>query len=420
MTIDADQYQTMSEVVDAQKFVQRCHAHRRNQVEHIRKLFVQGKTKQLRKLRYSYFKNSKVRISALSKAGVQQPSIQHWEREARMFDPFSPSIEVITWWHQPKPSGGHRVVCALPPFLKATHNMIADIIAAQLGDPGPVYNLKGRNRDMLVENLLTKLASGFDHYRVYDIRDCFQSVSPSALQQLKIPKRIINYGLNLDNLHFRERGSNDTPTFTGASSGNSPHMDIVDYGPTGIMQGSPASNLILAYLLQTLPKPEHDAGHEFLFGDDLIVVAKDEATCCGVDQKLTAFLGQPELGPFHLSRKFSGHQGTFEYLGYEFRHNAITASWEIFLSQSNWEKIRRRWVKTLTSHLHKFPLGLTPDINIKPMRSMLNGFPALPNQNAIVEMLVQTGPDELELSKLQERSSNGPRRLQACPGIPPG
>ena len=241
-------------------WVNKAHGIRSRWVQRIAATCFTGDRQKLRKLKQAYFTDKMVKISALHKAGERQPGVPEWFAEADRLDLFTPFSEPVNWWHEPKRSGGYRKVCDLPRPLKATHYIIADAIRAQMVQPVAIYNLKGKGRDRLVSDLLAKLSQGFDTCRIYDVKDCFQSVNPNTIYQLPLPRRIIDHALAIQDLNLQRVA---TPT---ASYGDAP-IDIpvdntAECGPAGLMQGSPASNLILAYLLQTMPQPDPDGGHE--------------------------------------------------------------------------------------------------------------------------------------------------------------
>lgn len=353
--------------------------------------------KRLRRLIHSYFKDKNVKVSVLAKAGIRMPSTTGWLTEALLFDPFSPFPEPVYWWPEPKRSHGYRLVCDPPPAIRAAHYMIGDVIAAQTDLPPFIFNVKGKGRDGLARQLLEKLEQGFTCWRTYDVRDCYQSVDPGAIYQLKLPRRIINNALDMNNLNLQRVAGK------GTTRSGSPYRDTivdaaVESGPSGLMQGSPASNLILAFLLQTMPQPIVGDGYLFLYGDDLIVVARTQDACDRVEQSLCEFFAQPWLGPLPLQRKAAGIGGAFEFLGYEFRLDATAGNWAIDLSRRNWDELARIRHDTLLILHRENRHGIFSD-DMKEVRAKLTGHGALTNPDAILDAVASIGPDGWEIEQ---------------------
>jgi hypothetical protein len=392
-------FQVLTPANEAVRFVQQCHKFRADLKRQLKVAYKVGSKQKQRKLMNSYFKNDMVKISSLSKAGVRLPNKVQWESEARLFDPFARSEETMEWWYEPKGNDSVRVVCDLAPRQKATSYMIADVLWAQMSPPTHIYNLKGRGRDKLITDLIEKLSQGYSHYRVYDVRDCFPSVSTDAIQTLKLPRRIKQHALNLDNVNSERNPERESHLVDSILNRGTIHSNHQLDGPRGLCQGSPASNLILAYLLQDMPQDMQDALYEFLFVDDLIVVARSEEILDRIDKRLQEFFCKPTVGPSKLIPKHAGHNGAFVYLGYEFRNNSITGEWALSLSQANWDKANKKYRAELVRLHDKFPHGIFASDPMKPTRDMLQGFPALSTPNDILMSIREGGLDQPEIEK---------------------
>ncbi len=133
--------QTIFAAEAAERYVQQCHQFRNKLKRQLAAAYKETNRQKQRKLRDSYFKNKKVKVSTLHKAGMRLPSKDQWVAEAKIFDPFAPSDETLEWWYTPKRSVGTRVVCGLAPKQLATHYMLADVLWAQLVAPTFIYNL---------------------------------------------------------------------------------------------------------------------------------------------------------------------------------------------------------------------------------------------------------------------------------------
>ncbi|KIC18509.1 reverse transcriptase domain-containing protein [Leisingera sp. ANG-DT] len=397
----ASAFDMLNPAWEAERYVQKAHLIRAGKKRRLATASQTGKGKQLRRLVDGYLTNPQVKMSALYKAGVRRPNVREWHAEARSLDLFCAIQETVYWWPEPKRSGSFRPVCSLPQNLKAAHNMISDVISAMMALPPFIYNVKDRGRDKLALQLLAVLRQGFNCYRIYDVQDCFQNVCPDAVYQLKLPRRVITHALDMRNLKLQPVAIHDA-----TQSDPIPWDTIIDTavesGPAGLMQGSPASNLILAYLLQAMPQPANERGRLFLYGDDLIAVAKTEETADRVEQSLLQFFEQPSIGPLPLQKKAAGTGCTFEFLGYEFHRNTMKNTWSIGLSQRNWDELTRdRHLEVLRLHLEN-PSGIFLD-DMRSVRRKLLGHAALSDPEAILRALYDIGPDLAEIQRARSK-----------------
>lgn len=292
--------------------------------------------------------------------------------------------------------------------------MVADVIRAQMEVPCFVYNVKhsdyradGTGRNALVSKLLEKLRAGYTHYRVFDVRDCFSSINPNAITRLPLPRRIYENTLNLSNLHLHHDTVREQRHITDTTSiGN-----IIDAGgasgPEGLLQGSPSSNVALAYLLQDLPQPCPQDGCILLFGDDLIALSRTAMIAERVDRTVTQFFEQPSLGPLHLHRRATGNGGHFEYLGYEFTFSEVASDWHVNLSVRNWDKLARARNDEALRHWPMYGSGVDFHIRRRMMMS-LSGHPALSDTEGVADALVYGGWDLAELAAKDQQA--GQRR----------
>lgn len=367
----------------------------------------------LRRRRDAFFKNEAHKVAYLYEAGIRQPNVRSWEIEAAAFDPLCPIPHVIDWWRKPKKAHGFRLVCDFSPLLKAAHMMVSDVIRAQMKVPTFIYNLKrseqfahGVGRNALVQQLLAQLRAGFTHYRIYDARDCFNSINPGALTppNLPLPWRIYENTINHENLNFRHDTAREGRHFADITF----YRDIINAegasGPDGLMQGSPSSNVVLAYLLQNVPQPDPMDGCILLFGDDLIALSRTSTIADRVDNAVTRFFGQPTLGPLQLQRRAIGNCGNFEYLGYEFLYSEINRDWHVSLSAGNWQKLGQIRNEEALRHWPLHGTWVDNHVARRMMRS-LAGHPALTEPENVCKALVRGGWDHYELNtKFNERT----------------
>ena len=192
-----------------------------------------------------------------------------------------------------KPSGGHRAIVKAPVLFKARHVMIREIVGATFENPEWLYGAKGKGRDDLVARVKRLLHEGYTHIVHADIRSCFDNINEEALYSLPLKEGVIDNNLRPDNLHFVQLVAPDDINHdhmgpareeTRVSVEGPIGVIGVDGGsnrPQGLMQGSPASNMILAYLLKDLRVGQHEDAKTMLYADDFIIMAKSEAALAG-------------------------------------------------------------------------------------------------------------------------------------------
>jgi len=269
------QMMVLAPALEAERMVHKTHSIRADRRKYLARAFRSGDDRKLRKALNSFFTDTRVKMSALHKAGERQPNIEGWRYAAKSLDPRTPFPEPVNWWPEPKARGGYRIVCDLPRPLKATHYMIADALYAQMEIPPFIFDLRGRGRNKAVLGLFEKLNAGFNSYRVFDVKDCFQNVNPEVIHKLPLPRRIIENALIIENLSL-QRVAKQNATEPGDILSDTPAIESIESGPAGLMQGSPASNVILAWLLREAPCPDSEDWLLFVYADDLIVVARQD------------------------------------------------------------------------------------------------------------------------------------------------
>lgn len=233
----------------------------------------------------------------------------------------------VVWYPKTKSNGDFRPICILPPALKAAHYMLSAVIGARLPETRTLYGIPGRGVADALRELKALQNAGFVHLAKTDIVNCFQSVDPDALYQLPLPMEVIRQTLDYRNLTFtggmRQHASQ---AFAGCSPlvyGQSHKAS----GPTGLLQGSPASSVILAWLLKDIPTS--DDVRVMLCFDNIVVAARTPAGSRGMMETLTAYLGRSPAGPLAKCDAIFADNEPMEFLGGLFdpaRHDIGIAS----------------------------------------------------------------------------------------------
>lgn len=230
--------------------------------------------------------------------------------------------EVVRYWHVPRKRGAPRPVCSLPPVLKAKHRRLTDTIVAQLRLHPSIYGassmaygenkLLNHDKDAAAGRAAQLISDGWI-VAESDIADCFQSFNPDglySLTSLNIREEEIRQTLDYRKLRFEYVPR----TETGLSS-NTPTERS---GPRGLLQGSPVSSAILAWVLDSVVRslPQSDDIELVIAFDNILVAAREEAGLIGARRSLASALQWLPVGPLHLSEPKPLTEDGIIFLGY--------------------------------------------------------------------------------------------------------
>jgi hypothetical protein len=247
-----------------------------------------------------------------------EPDRQTAEALAATVNPWREGYRPIRWHKHAKKSGGYRPICALPPDLKAVHYVIAGALKAAFVPKDHIYGVTGRGRDEAARRLKEAQNAGLAYLAKLDIVDCFQSINPDSLYQLPLPKEVIRRALDTRHMMFEEWEPQKGMTANQRLSGIPTHSHS-ESGPRGLLQGSPASNLILAWLLNDVPMPE--GAMVLICTDNIAVAAADPTTRQAVIESLVAhFHRDCPAGPLNLCPAVYAGPGAepLDFLSYAF------------------------------------------------------------------------------------------------------
>lgn len=283
-----------------------------------------GDRRRLKRLCRAHFGAPIVRLDAAYRVlGGERPSYEEANHLAGQVNPFSPCRAPVRWWREPKRRGGFRVVCALPPALRADNLIVKDVLEAQFRPGDHIYDWKGRGRDREARNIKAALEQGYRYVLQGDLRDAFQSVRVEALYDLPLPATVIRYALDYRSMVLTHAPEKEV--LPGLASGELPLSEGLygtlprPYGPRGLLQGAPASNLVLAWLLNGMPGVLPPGCMPFLLTDNVLVAAHTEDECRRAEQTLLRYFAEHPAGPFVLgSSEIVSAQEDFERAGYEY------------------------------------------------------------------------------------------------------
>ncbi|MEP2897050.1 hypothetical protein [Roseibium sp.] len=270
-----------------------------------------------KQLMRNFLRNPKAKLSAACKAIGGSPERDTVTELRKHVDPWQSEYPSITWYNKKKAKhdGSVRPICILPENLKAVHYMIAEVLKSQYERRDALYGITGHSRDDAAKEIKSLQAAGYVYLAKTDIINCFQTINPNSLYSLPLPKEVIKNALDLRHMNFTQRIARTD--LQGDSLRFCAHTDNHKAsGPSGLMQGSPASNIILAWLLSGLPS-ESDAKVILCF-DNIIVAARTAAGSREMVDTLTAHFERCPAGPLALCDAEYADNESMEFLGYVF------------------------------------------------------------------------------------------------------
>jgi len=291
------------------------HVHRKAAEEANRVRDASRNGKRMMPVMRNYLRNPQVRLSGALKAlGGDASRDQAYALKDRV-NAWSGDYAPIRWHTKKKADGRERTICTLPPELSAVHYMLKRPLETLLFREGNLFGIKGHSRDALAQEIKKLQNQGYVHIATTDIVDCYPSIDPDAIYELPIPKEVIRNALDTRYMEFGNTSSNNA--IAGSGGILVPHGDKGNAtGPRGLMQGSPLSSVILAWLLNGTPTCS-DA-QVFLCFDNLIVMAKSPNETRAMIDTLAAHFGRCPAGPLALHEPTYADNEPVEFLGYLF------------------------------------------------------------------------------------------------------
>jgi hypothetical protein len=221
----------------------------------------------------------------------------------------------ILFYHKPRTTSGLRKLCVLPPVLKMWHTLASDLVFAQ-HQPGPhIGEWKGRGREWQMDRLLKSLVSPNQAVVWADIKRAFASVNIDALYELPyLPEQLIRRAIDYRSHSFvrveRREHWRDVSYYARHNA------EEVERSPSGLMEGSPASNAIFSVLMDDLPDHLEEGIQAFIYCDNIILIAPTMSRALRAQEALVRYLAGHRAGPFDIRSSVSQASQHFEHLGY--------------------------------------------------------------------------------------------------------
>jgi hypothetical protein len=287
-----------------------------------------------RRLILAYLNSDNAKLHAAARVLPFSATDGAIRRLAGRVQSFAHTSAPVIWRYEPKRSNtGYRIVCDLPDALKASHYMINDVLQACYTPSDHIFDIRGRGRDDAARAVKAALEAGYIWCFVGDVRDCYQHVSPSALLDLPLPRLVIESTLEYHHLCLRR-----SPIANPAIGCRLPRVPRWN-GPQGLLQGSPASNIILAQFFKSMGAAvePHDC-KLIVYSDNILIAAKSDEARNAITALIREYLHEHPAGPFDLkdnSRNVPLGEA-FEFLGYRLAPSETS----VHISMSFWGQER--------------------------------------------------------------------------------
>lgn len=328
-----------------------------------------------------YLTSTASKAVALSQADPKRAISPDLFERAERLDVMASFRGSVPWRFEPRKSGPPRCVVSLPWELSAAHWLAAELIYAQIEPGAHIFDWRGRGRDRAALTLAHLMQNHGQHVLLADVRQCFASVNIDAIAALNIlPLELIRNALDYRQLRFRRY---DPPA--GVPIGIE---DVEQMAPRGLLEGSAASNPLLATFFNDLPSHLDESVAALVISDNIAIVAPSEETCSKAEEDLGRYFAGHLAGPFFLTKERFLPGESCEWLGYAFERRA-DGTVCIEHSGTNWSKAMRKVFR----HPNLRSWGDAEKITAE----LLNGFPAASQQYR--ETLFMIVSDELAAVK---------------------
>jgi len=245
------------------------------------------------------------------------------------------------FFHKPRSTRGFRKICRLGELEKMWHVMARDLIVAQHRPRPHIGDWSARGRDKQIDQILACLRTSRQAVVCADITRAFPSVNFDAVYELPyLPEPLIRRAIDYRSQRFvrKEGGEYTRQLGLAALNGNA---DDLERSPSGLMEGSPASNAIFSVLMDDLPDHLDEGILAFIYCDNIVLIAPSMSRALRAQAALARYLSGHRAGPFEMRSTVSSASEPFEHLGYSLERRARSQP-AVSLSLSGWLKLGAR------------------------------------------------------------------------------
>lgn len=282
----------------------------------------------------------------------------------------------VYWYPKKRRTSGFRKICKLPIQLKVWHVLAKDLIYAQHQVGPHIAGWPGNDRHMQIREIADAIIDREQWVVIADVRRAFPTFKPSAIYELhSLPEDLVRRAIDSRYLNFTG-GMRSNPTWVK----DTPMCDDLEMDPTGLLEGSPASNAIFSVFLNDLPDHMPGGVNPFVYCDNIVLVCPSEACAQQAESSLVRYFSDHRAGPFEVTSECKPVWHGFDHLGYSISHNLGVT--RVGLSASSWEKLHCRI-------RHQQQYEVTPEEWLRASFSALHGYELAP-----YEMMIADGPSQ--------------------------
>jgi hypothetical protein len=232
----------------------------------------------------------------------------------------------VSYFHKARTTAGVRKICRFNEVEKMWHVMARDLIVAQHQPRPHIGDWLDRGRDMQIDQIRSALVSPRQAVVCADITRAFASVNIDAVYELHyLPEPLIRRAIDHRSHRFIRRERSEylrditIAARNSVSHNNDYDDDVLERSPSGLMEGSPASNAIFSVLMDDLPDHVGEGIQSFVYCDNIILIAPTMSCAQRAQEALARYLSGHRAGPFEMRSRISPAYQRFEHLGYTLR-----------------------------------------------------------------------------------------------------
>lgn len=242
----------------------------------------------------------------------------------------------VSFFHKPRSTSGLRKICRFNHLEKMWHVMARDLIVAQHRPRPHIGDWSGRGRDSQIDQILATLKSSRQAVVSADIRQAFASVNIDAVYELPyLPEPLIRGAIDYRSHSFVRRERSEYVRIVDLVSRD--NHDEVERCPSGLLEGSPASNAIFSVLMDDLPSHVGEDIHVFVYCDNIVLIAPSMSRAQRAQETLARYLSGHPAGPFDVISAVTSARTHFDHLGYSIRREPRSKP-EVSLSLASWNR----------------------------------------------------------------------------------
>lgn len=229
----------------------------------------------------------------------------------------------VSFFHKARSTSGVRKICRFGDVEKMWHVMARDLIVAQRQPRPHIADWHGRGRDRQIDQIMSVLTSPDQAVVCADITCAFASADFDAVYDLHfLPEPLIRRAIDYRSHRFirRERSEYVSEVVRAVRNDDDYDYDcVLERSPSGLMEGSPASNAIFSVLMDDLPDHVGEGIHTFVYCDNIVLIAPSMSRALQAKEALARYLTGHRAGPFEMRSSVAPAWKRFEHLGYTLR-----------------------------------------------------------------------------------------------------